>query len=263
MSNYEKIEFDGKVYKRYLNLKGPKRNYFLRSGSEYLHRAVWIFHNGDVPTGCHIHHKDGDSLNNSIENLKCVTPGQHCKAHSSLAKTNPDKDIYVSRRNWHKSELGTIHHKEIWKNRKKIEVNCHVCGNVILKFKCGIGRYICIECRKDQKRQLARQDKKPKVIKEKKEFTPIKCSCEMCNKEMEQKTKREKRFCSKACKTKARNYSGLDNVERNCLICYKEFTINRYSKTKTCSSLCRSECIRIAMRSEGEKFLATKAVNMP
>lgn len=48
------------------------------------------------------------------------------------------------------------------------------------------------------------------------------------------------RFCCNGCKTKYRNVSGVDNVERMCTYCGNTFTANKYSKTKCCSRKCAS-----------------------
>lgn len=50
-------------------------------GKVYLHRHVWWEHTGDVPTGYHIHHIDGDKTNNCISNLEKLTPSQHTAIH--------------------------------------------------------------------------------------------------------------------------------------------------------------------------------------
>ena len=42
-----------------------------------LHRAVYIMHNGSIPDGYQIHHKDGNHKNNRIENLECVSTLRH------------------------------------------------------------------------------------------------------------------------------------------------------------------------------------------
>ena len=45
--------------------------YFQRKGRR-LHRAVWEHHNGKIPNGYHVHHKDGDRNNNDISNLELL-----------------------------------------------------------------------------------------------------------------------------------------------------------------------------------------------
>lgn len=39
---------------------------------EYVHRIVWMMHNGLIPEGMVIDHIDRDKLNNDIMNLRCV-----------------------------------------------------------------------------------------------------------------------------------------------------------------------------------------------
>ena len=46
------------------------------------------------------------------------------------------------------------------------------------------------------------------------------------------------RFCSNKCKTRWRYKSGVDNEERNCRVCGKQFMINKYWTTMTCSRSC-------------------------
>ena len=36
------------------------------------HRVVWELHNGAIPSGHQIHHRDGNKLNNDIGNLELV-----------------------------------------------------------------------------------------------------------------------------------------------------------------------------------------------
>jgi hypothetical protein len=42
-----------------------------------LHRIVYVMHNGPIPDGYQIHHKDGDKKNNRIGNLECVSALKH------------------------------------------------------------------------------------------------------------------------------------------------------------------------------------------
>jgi hypothetical protein len=57
-------------------------NGYLRTGRDkYVHRMVWEKHHGPIPNGHHIHHKDGDKLNNVIENLELLTASEHGCLH--------------------------------------------------------------------------------------------------------------------------------------------------------------------------------------
>jgi hypothetical protein len=66
--------------------------------------------------------------------------------------------------------------------------------------------------------------------------------CEQCAKPFTQKALQASyaRFCSNACKSAWRRDSGLDNENRDCVICATTFSANRYSKIKTCSRACGS-----------------------
>ena len=47
----------------------------------YRTHRTWIEHNGPIRKGYHIHHLDGDSSNDCIENLVCVSPEMHFAMH--------------------------------------------------------------------------------------------------------------------------------------------------------------------------------------
>ena len=74
-------EFNGRIYKLY-----PECKYFACS-RDRLHRIVWQFHNGIIEKGFHIHHKDNNRANNSIENL-CLLPAGH---HASFHMESPER----------------------------------------------------------------------------------------------------------------------------------------------------------------------------
>lgn len=60
---------------KYLVIKLPdgegKRRTFL------IHRLVWETYVGEIPKGMWINHKDGNKLNNCVDNLEVVTPSQN------------------------------------------------------------------------------------------------------------------------------------------------------------------------------------------
>lgn len=45
-------------------------------GQRFLHRMIWIFFNGPIPAKLKIDHKDRNSQNNLIENLRLATSSQ-------------------------------------------------------------------------------------------------------------------------------------------------------------------------------------------
>lgn len=63
--------------------------------------------------------------------------------------------------------------------------------------------------------------------------------CEQCGKTFSVKTpKRDLRFCCDACKSAWRRASGVDNEVRTCVVCGKDFEVNKYAKTFCCSREC-------------------------
>ena len=52
---------------------------------DMMHRAVWEYHNGPIPDGWDVHHKDRDRTNNDISNLQCLPKDEHTKLHAAEA----------------------------------------------------------------------------------------------------------------------------------------------------------------------------------
>ncbi len=87
-STTEQIIFNGNTYYRYPNSRHGSGKYFRRISKPkniYLHIEVFRSVFGEVPSGCLIHHKDGNILNNDISNLQCMTRGDHMRHHSKDA----------------------------------------------------------------------------------------------------------------------------------------------------------------------------------
>lgn len=49
---------------------------------KFMHRLVWEQHNGQIPDGWHVHHINGDKLDNRIENLMVIDEPTHHKIHA-------------------------------------------------------------------------------------------------------------------------------------------------------------------------------------
>jgi hypothetical protein len=110
-------DFNGRRYFRY---DGEKR-YFqrvTRIAERYLHRTVWAYHNGPIPEGSHVHHKDGNRANNQIDNLELLTPKAHLAVHESkdregrkLARLNSLELARDAAKDWHASAEGRAWHR--------------------------------------------------------------------------------------------------------------------------------------------------------
>lgn len=161
-----------------------------------LHVHVWEKFNGPVPAGYHVHHKDGDKSNNTIENMELLTSSEHAKHHGEnlteeqkikLAE-NLAKNARPKAFEWHGSEAGRAWHsqhgKDTWKDKQPIEYTCTYCGKKFMSM----NRY----------------------------------------------AKNWNTFCSNNCKSAYRRASGVDDVTKICEICGKEYTANKYAITKRC-----------------------------
>ena len=85
------VDFNGIRYYRYPGSKSHgKRCYYTcsnenkKKGYSTLHRDMWIAEYGAIPEGYDVHHKDGNSLNNTLENFELVTRKEHAKEHWKL-----------------------------------------------------------------------------------------------------------------------------------------------------------------------------------
>lgn len=123
-----KQEFNGEVY--YLC------GYYFQKNGKRLHREVWKHHNGDIPKGYHVHHKDSNRANNNIENLELKSGKQHMEMHANEEKRivhakSHIKVIQNMAKEWHSSKEGykwhSKHAKASWKKREEQTYKCSYC----------------------------------------------------------------------------------------------------------------------------------------
>lgn len=63
--------------------KGYVRKFYKEFGKQrFEHCVVWEKHYGKIPKGMQVHHKDGNKLNNNIDNLILVDAMTHKRLHS-------------------------------------------------------------------------------------------------------------------------------------------------------------------------------------
>ena len=157
-------EFNGKTYYLY---EGEK---YFSKGNKRLHRIVWEYNKGVIKKGYHIHHVDGDTFNNKIENLNLVNEKLHSKFEGKKRfKNNPDfakdfqsKGIEAAKK-WHKSDEGREWHKEhgknTWINREYKTLVCSQCGNNYKTRHSGISKYCHNNCKAKALRKRRREEK--------------------------------------------------------------------------------------------------------
>lgn len=113
-------------------------DYFQRDGVR-LHRKVWEFFKGQIPSGFEVHHKDFNKANNNITNLELLESKKHRILHASTEKHKSRSKESLKKAQehailWHKSEKGRLWHKEHFtKNCKdklfqKQEKECLQCS---------------------------------------------------------------------------------------------------------------------------------------
>lgn len=121
--------FGGRLYRLW-----PSETY-MRSGGGSLHRHAWASAFGKIPSGCHIHHRDGDTKNNAISNLECLPAKEHMS--STWEAVHKGREIATSTRDaaaaWHGSDAGRLWHKrqaercKTWLQWKREERACEWC----------------------------------------------------------------------------------------------------------------------------------------
>jgi hypothetical protein len=211
MAKSESVIYNGITFRRYPESENwADRNYYrpnsthIRNGVKAIHIEIYQAHYGPVPKGYHVDHKNGDTGNNSKENLQALSPREHSDKHLSPERSQRAREhaerIRPLTKEWHASPAGIEWHRQ------------HALNANFGHFTFGTR------------------------------------NCEQCTKPFEAKTNTA-RFCSNNCKTKWRRLAGFDDEERECAMCDTKFIVNKYSKTRTCSTLCAGNAISRAKTS--------------
>lgn len=111
--------------------------YFQHKGRR-LHRVIWEKHNGPVPQGYHVHHKDGNKHNNALSNLCLMEGAKHTRQHMTEddVRERSRRDLAAHARpaaaEWHGSEAGLAWHSKLgkanWEKRSVQTYTCDFCG---------------------------------------------------------------------------------------------------------------------------------------
>lgn len=177
MEKAELVLFNGRKYyrcksQRYFSTAYDYKN---RKGGRRLHRDVWEFYSGKkIPKGYHVHHKDGNWLNNDFENLVCLSPKEYYQQHlDEIRKVWERPDMQEARnrgrekcKEWHHSEEAKKWHSKHQKEYIKkilISVECEECGKTFNTFNDKRRQRKCHKCRDRELHRLIRQKKKNSV----------------------------------------------------------------------------------------------------
>lgn len=175
--------------------------YFQRKGKR-LHRAVWEYHNGAIPSGYEVHHADGDRANNDIENLRLLTEAEHGRLHMSTPERKEKSRDSIAKASerakaWHSTPEGAKFHsehaKQYWENAGENAYICAYCGKEFLSrsVRRQEGNRFC--CAKHRAYWRKRQgiDNETRV-------------CPVCGEEFTVNKYAKNQYCSKECARVAR-----------------------------------------------------------
>lgn len=155
----EVVEYDGKLWHRYVRYGSRSEEVYYRHHTQYLHRYVWEKHNGPIPKGYQIHHKDGDPLNNDISNLECLSVAEHRSQHPCTDELRERRRQDIEKiqdkcREWHRSEEGHKWHVAhvgdyLW---QKKEFECEWCHKMFESQDMGRNRFCSNACKSSARR---------------------------------------------------------------------------------------------------------------
>lgn len=119
-----------------------------------LHRKIWEDTFGEIPLEYHIHHKNGDTTDNRLENLECIHKSKHHSIHFSAIRqvqAMQSLDSRLKRKEWALSENGkkstSSASKKGWAIRKYIERTCIVCQQLFKTKNYNGTKYCSQACR--------------------------------------------------------------------------------------------------------------------
>lgn len=208
----ETTKWNGKIYRRYPNSKNiSDRRYFQRMGKNRpsrLHRDVWEHTHGPIPEEHHIHHIDGDTSNNDISNLECVSPAEHAKRHAWSDERRERHKKHLDRirhktKAWHASPEGIAKHREIgamaYKNFVPTPKPCEHCEAIFSPKAIGNkDRFCSNSCKSAWRRASGVDDECRRCINCGEQYT--------CNKYSRKKS------CSRACAGSYRSRKGRKSL---------------------------------------------------
>lgn len=171
--NKEVIIFQGRKFNRYPDApRTSDARYFkgrwLVDGKQVctrLHCAIWIAANGPIPKGFHVHHKDEDYLNNTLDNFELKAAGQHLSEHYhaksdewKAAKTESLLTVgQEAAKEWHKSDEGRAWHRQNAANNKEIHrrtITCLQCNDRAEVFSTNPAKFCSRKCKRGYNNHL-------------------------------------------------------------------------------------------------------------
>jgi len=153
-----KFYYSGKYYRGTVVIEGKKREIL-------LHRYVYMCEVGEIPEKHHIHHRDGNKLNNDISNLECLTMTEHFRFH---ARTKEYQDrlraiqplAIEAAKEWHRSEEGSKWHsehaKKVFANKPFRKITCGFC-NKEYETNAIVSKFCSNNCKSANRRKISKE----------------------------------------------------------------------------------------------------------
>lgn len=167
---------------------------------KYLHQYIWEKHFGEIPKGYEIHHIDGDTCNNLLNNLQMLDIKSHKRLHwndykKEWARKNIKENALPKAIEWHKSEDGKEWHKANYEKNKdkfhqKQEFECQTCGEMFIGTNNGVNRFCSNNCKSSFRRKSGVDN--------------ITRTCSICNSEFVTNKYSKATTCSRGCSAKLR-----------------------------------------------------------
>lgn len=154
------IEFEGKKYR--LSGSYYRRHVWGAQGPSNLHRAIWASANGPIPDGHDVHHKDGDTFNNALDNLALIESRQHVREHTleriAAGELKPPTPAALqAAAEWHATPEGIEWHKKAgvdsWKSRKWHLCECQNCGGKFMSPYPARAKWCHLNCKMEALRK--------------------------------------------------------------------------------------------------------------
>ncbi len=249
------ITFDGRIFQKDPESSSPyRRNYACDDTGQSLHCAMWEFYNGPVPTGFHVHHKDGKKWHNEIGNFELLSASDHSKEHWARKCFIQRTCLQCQKKFKTRSTKGTgvkfcsnackaNHRRLARKDFVTIQCKGEGCSATIFRSRFKIGMGLCTACaRRGGVAPKPQIDRSPRPCVECGEmFTPHKLSS------------RKTKFCSRRCKSADRRRRKADEIIEFCIKCGDPFSHSKFTTQKHCSGRCANFTKWSARKSQAGK----------
>ncbi len=164
-----------------------------------LHQVVWEDHNGPIPSGFDVHHKNEIKADNRIENLECITKTEH---HRDRHAAKLARAIAAAPA-WHASPAGIEWHRQNaiangLGNRPMVRRKCDQCGTEYETK--GVTVRFCSNACKTKSRMLSGID-------------DVIAKCVICGIEYTHNKYQKKSTCTKKCAAAWRRQGGKHGAD--------------------------------------------------